>query len=142
MCVKIVGPFTEKSSYGRKNIQTRSNKTLEELYDFIRKSGLTKHGQIRDLLKHELAMGHGDANTLTTFYLKSNDLVEDIPKKSKDVLDDIYAGPKAALRPIHEKLLVEISKFGSFEIAPKKSYISLRRKKQFAMIGALALILE
>ena len=39
------------------------------------------------------------------------------------------------MRPIHDKLMAEINKFGEFEIAPKKTYISLRRKKQFAMIG-------
>jgi len=50
-------------------------------------------------------------------------------------LDEIYSGPKANLRPIHDKLMSAINQFGDFEIAPKKGYVSLRRKRQFAMLG-------
>ncbi len=55
--------------------------------------------------------------------------------RPKIPLDAIYAGPKAALRPILEKFLAALAPFGPFEITPKKANVSLRRKKQFAVIG-------
>lgn len=119
------------------NIQTRTGKTLEQLYEIIRKSGLSKHGEIRDMLKKELGMGHGDANTLVHVFMRSagEGAAQAGGTSIEEAINEIYAEPKAALRPIHEKLMAEITKFGLFEIAPKKGYISLRRKKQFAMIG-------
>jgi hypothetical protein len=119
------------------NMQKRSGKSLDELYSIISRSGLAKHGEIRDLLKRDLGMGHGDANTLVHFYLKSGGAqVTPTAAESPDAaLDQIYAGNKAALRPIHEKVMEAINKFGDFEISPKKTYLSLRRKKQFAMVG-------
>ncbi|MGQ0604255.1 MAG: DUF5655 domain-containing protein [Anaerolineales bacterium] len=120
-----------------KNIQTKTGKSLDQLYALIRKSGLTKHGEIRDMLKRDLGLGHGDANTLVHFALQSDGERAAQAKGASptDVLDEIYSGAKAELRPIHDKLMTAIDKFGDFEIAPKKGYVSLRRKKQFAMLG-------
>lgn len=117
------------------NIEKRTGKTLAELTKLIKSSGLTKHGEIRDMLKRDLGMGHGDANTLVHVVLKSDGASAAAGKSGDEVLDLIYAGPKASMRPIHDRLMAAITKFGPFEIAPKKSYVSLRRKKQFATIG-------
>jgi hypothetical protein len=89
------------------------------------------------MLKRDLGLGHGDANTLTHVVLKANAGEADAGEASAaaDPLDAIYTGPKAALRPIHDRLMAEITTLGAFEVAPKKGYVSLRRKKQFAMIG-------
>ncbi len=120
-----------------KNIQTKTGKTLEQLAAIIKKSGLVKHGEIRSMLVTELGLGHGDANTLTHHVLKSDDASAAAASgaSTDDVLAGIYTGPKEHLRPIHDKVMAAINQFGDFEIAPKKGYVSLRRKKQFAMIG-------
>lgn len=119
-----------------KNIATKSGKSLAELKDIVGNSGLKKHGEIRDMLKRDLGLGHGDANTLTHYALDSlSPAAVDSPAAADPIVDEIYAGPKAQLRPIHDKLMAAIHEFGPFEIAPKKTYLSLRRKKQFAMIG-------
>jgi hypothetical protein len=117
------------------NIEKRTGKTLAELTRVVRSSGLTKHGEIRDMLKRDLGMGHGDANTLVHVVLKSDGASAAEGKSGDEVLDGIYAGPKASMRPIHDRLMAAIGTFGPFEVAPKKSYVSLRRKKQFATIG-------
>jgi hypothetical protein len=119
------------------NIEKRTGKSLAELAAIVKSSGLTKHGELRDMLKRDLGMGHGDANTLVHHVLKSDgsSAAEAAGKTGAHVLEEIYSGPKAALRPIHDQLMTAIHRLGEFEIAPKKGYVSLRRKKQFAMIG-------
>jgi hypothetical protein len=117
------------------NIEKRTGKSLDQLAAIIRKSGLSKHGEIRDMLKTDLGMGHGDANTLVHVVLKSDGASASEGADPDAVVETIYTGPKAHLRPVHERFMESISSFGSFEIAPKKGYLSLRRKKQFAMIG-------
>jgi len=117
------------------NIQKKTGRSLDELSAIVAKSGLTKHGDIRDYLKRQLSLGHGDANALVHAILQSDGQRAADGKPADQVLDEIYAGTKAHMRPIHEKLMKEIAKLGEFEIAPKKGYVSLRRKKQFVMIG-------
>lgn len=117
------------------NIQKKTGKSLDELSVLIQQSGLTKHGEIREMLKKELGLGHGDANALVHAVLKSDGTRAAEGKSDDAVLDEIYSGAKAGFRPIHEKLMKEIGQFGEFEVTPKKGYVSLRRKKQFAMIG-------
>jgi hypothetical protein len=117
------------------NIQNKTGRTLDQLYAWLASTGLAKHGQLRDAAKRDLGLGHGDANTLVTLFLRSTGAAQAPAATADAAVDDLYAGPKAALRPVHDRVMVAISELGPFEIAPKKTYLSLRRKKQFAMVG-------
>jgi hypothetical protein len=119
------------------NIQKKTGKSMEELTELIQSSGLSKHGEIRSMLMDKLDLGYGDATMLVHFVLKTDTqiVVQEKGLTTVDVLDEIYSGPKASLRPIHDQLMSAIEQFGEFEIAPKKGYVSLRRKRQFAMLG-------
>jgi hypothetical protein len=119
------------------NIEKKTGKSLAQLTAAIKKSGKSKHGEIRSWLMETYGIGHGDANTLTHTALKSDgaSAAKAAGASADDVLAEIYSGKKEHLRPIHEKLMKAIAKFGEHELAPKKGYVSLRRKKQFAMLG-------
>jgi hypothetical protein len=117
------------------NIQKKTGKSLDQLAEIVHKSGKTKHGEIREYLQRELDIGYGDANAVVHAVMKSDGQRAADGKAEDAVLDEIYSGGKAGFRPIHEKLIHAIDGFGEYEVVPKKGYVSLRRRKQFAMIG-------
>lgn len=124
------------------NIQAKTGTPLAELHRAIEASGLAKHGERRTWAMERFRLGYGDANTLVaTIGSIPAGLggpgagAGSVPQPDGDPLDAIYTGAKAHLRPLHDAVITAFRTLGPFEIAPKKSYVSLRRKKQFAMVG-------
>lgn len=119
-----------------KNIEAKTGKTLPDFAKVITKSGLTKHGELRSMLMETFDLGHGQANMLVHLALKSDgqSAAEAKGHSADDALAEIYAG-KPERRGVHDKILLVLAKLGDYEAAPKKGYVSYRRKKQFVMIG-------
>jgi hypothetical protein len=124
-----------------RNIQTKTGRTIPELHAVLADSGLQKTGERRSLLMERFKLGYGDANAVALFYGKplpslGSSAEPVLPAEaSTDPLDAIYTGAKAHLRPLHEAVVALLKTWGEFDQSAKKSYISLRRKKQFAMVG-------
>jgi hypothetical protein len=119
------------------NIQAKTGKTLDELRTVLQQSGLARHSDIRAMFQRDLGLGYGDANMLAQV-LRDTDAERAPAARAAtpdDVVNALYVGAKADLRPIHDQLMADIAQLGACEIAPKKGYLSLRRKKQFATIG-------
>jgi hypothetical protein len=113
-------------------LKEKTGKTIDQWVAIVKKSKLEKHGEIVSMLKSEHELGHGYAN-LITHYARGG--VPAAGAGTEDLLGAQYAGAKAGLRPIYDALIAAITKFGGdVEVSPKKTYVSLRRSKQFALI--------
>jgi hypothetical protein len=114
-----------------RNLEASSGRSMGEWVALVGASGLTRHGEIVAWLKSEHRMGHGNANLVALTYLRGPDAPE-----GDDLIDAIYSGPKAGLRPFHDLVIEVAAGFGpDVQLAPKQAYVSLRRAKQFGMVG-------
>ena len=111
------------------NMEAKTGKPLDAWIKIVKTSGLEKHGQVVKMLKSEHGVTHGFANLIAHKSKDSGSSAE------VDLVAAQYAGPKEGLRPIYDALIDVVKGFGDdVEIAPKKSYVSLRRNKQFGLI--------
>jgi hypothetical protein len=125
-----------------RNIQAKTGKSIAALHAELGATGLAKVGEKRSWLMQTHELGYGDANTVALLVgkipagLDGAPVAAFAPAAAGDVLDQIYSGPKAHLREVHDAVMQAVRSFGGeFEEAPKKNYVSLRRRKQFAMVG-------
>ena len=136
-----------------KNIEAQYGRTMGEWTEVIRASGLSRHGQIVAMLKQDHGLSHGSANRVALIALDTlradGSSVEAradagspapmrVPATPAAATDLLYAD-RPSLRPIHERLMTEISSIApDVEVAPKKGYLSLRRRTQFGMVKPAA----
>jgi hypothetical protein len=114
-----------------RNIEATYGKPLDYWFAVIDASGLTKHNQVVAMLKADHGLAHSAAHRVSLLARQRHDAGA---AASPDPADALYTGAKAGLRPLHDALLGQIRALGTFDIAPKKGYLSLRRRKQFAMV--------
>jgi hypothetical protein len=117
-----------------RNIEATYGKPIPEWVAIISASGLTKHTDVIAMLKKDYGMTHGAAHRVS-LVARDKASEETGAGPGSDPVSALYTGKKASLRPLHDALMATIQAFGDdIEIAPKKGYLSLRRRKQFAMI--------
>lgn len=118
------------------NLKEKTGKTIDEWVGLAKASGKGKHGELLSWLKADHGMGHGYANLVAHATLNPTVIQAASGSGGGDELVEAqYAGAKSALKPIYETLIGAVGAFGQdVEISPKKTYVSLRRKKQFALV--------
>ncbi len=114
------------------NLYKNTGIPLEKWIVIVNKENIPKHGEIIKFLKEKHGLSHGFANLIA---LKARGTDAASADKPDDLIIKQYQD-KEHFKPIYDKLISEIEVFGNdIEIAPKNNYVSLRRKKQFAILN-------
>jgi len=121
-----------------RNIEAKTGRSIDGWVQLISASDRRRHGEIVPWLKSEHGLTHGNAHRLALVVIDRLTASSEAPRPTspKEVL---YPEGRRHLLPIHEALMRAVHGFGEdVEIAPKKAYLSLRRRKQFAMLQPAA----
>ncbi len=128
-----MGKIEDAEATMRTNLEKNTGKSFDAWMAMARKKNFAKHSEIVNWLKSEHELGHGFANMIA---LRSRESA-DGPPGGDDLIGAQYAGAKAALKPIYDAVTAAVEKLGAdIEVSPKKTCVSYRRNKQFALIQA------
>jgi hypothetical protein len=115
-----------------RNLEEKTGKTMAQWVALVKALGPKKHGEIVKVLKEQHELGHGYANLVAH---TAAGLVGDDAPAGDDLVAAQYAGERAGLRPVYDAIMKAVTTFGDdVEVSPKKTYVSLRRSKQFALV--------
>ncbi len=121
------------------NIEMASGRSLADWIAIVHQSGIQKHSEVIAMLK-ERGLTYGNANLIA---IRAREAATGGAPTDDQLVDSYFSGKNAALRPIYDAVVERVRGFGTdIELDPKKTYVSLRRKKQFGQVGPAAGQLE
>ena len=117
-----------------RNITAATGMTVADYAAALTPYGPLPHGKLVAVLKSDFGLTHGNANLIAT---RVRELTAGGPAPSEDLLEAQYRGARAALRPIHDRLVASARGFGpDVTVVVQKTGVSLRRRTQFGVIQA------
>ena len=116
-----------------RNLPAKTGRTFEEWIDLTREKGPASRKERIAWLKSEHGIGTVTANFIAAD-AEGRSMAEEYADENA-LLDGMYAGERAALRPLYDELAKTARKLGpDVELTVCKTYVGIRRGRQFGMI--------
>ena len=116
-----------------RNLPAKTGKTFDEWVALAKKQGPKDRKALTAWLKTKHELG-----TVTATFIAADAVGESIAAAYSDegkLLDGMYAGEAAALRPVYDKLAETVQLLGpDVGLTVCKTYVGMRRARQFGMI--------
>lgn len=111
------------------NLEARTGRSFADWIAAAKGSGRQKHKALVDWLKADQGLTHGYANLVA-----HKTFASDAGSSDGDALmAAMFAGPKAAVKPIYDRVAGIVAALEGSAFAPKKGYVSFRRSKQYGL---------
>jgi Domain of unknown function (DUF4287)/Domain of unknown function (DUF5655) len=125
-----MGKLEDAEATMKRNLEEKTGKPFDAWVAIAKKRNFAKHADIVAWLKSEHAFGHGYANSVALAARQTGNATQD----AGGLVAAQYAGSKAGLKPIHDAIINVAQSLGNdVEVSVKKTCVSLRRDKQFAL---------
>jgi hypothetical protein len=113
------------------NLKQSTGKTLAEWMKQVSGSGISKRNDMINWLKEKNGFGHMNASLLTGIYLNNG---KPAYGSTADLLDNQFA-KSSDMKPLYEAFTAFAQKhFSNSKVLPKKTYVSILDKREFAAI--------
>jgi hypothetical protein len=117
----------------RRNLPEKTGRTFEDWVALTKKDGPADRREMVAWLKSEHGLGTVTANFIAAEAVGKS--IESTYADEGGLLEGMFAGDRAALRPLYEKLAETARKIGDdVELTVCKTYVGIRRGRQFAML--------
>lgn len=115
-------------------IVPKTGKTFPQWVEVARASGIDRHKALTDHMKKTHGLNHNEAQWVA--WGVTDPTRVDQYDRPTDLVEDLYSGKKAHLRPIHDSLIDQGTALaGDVDVVVCKTYSSLRNRAQFAVIN-------
>ncbi len=116
-----------------KNLPAKTGRTFEQWVELTRRQGPASRKERIGWLKSGYGLGTVTANFIAAD-AEGRSIVDTYADEDA-LLDAMYAGEKAALRPLYNELVKAARKLGSdVDLTVCKTYVGIRHGRQFAII--------
>ncbi|HTT63726.1 MAG TPA: DUF5655 domain-containing protein [Bryobacteraceae bacterium] len=118
-------------------MQANTGRSLEDWLEVVRKGGPSTEKERREWLKTKHGLGTNYAACVAEISVGKGEIFspEGYLRLAGQYVEQLFAGPKAGLRPIYEALLAAGRKLGKdVRVCPCQTFVPLYRKHVFAQI--------
>jgi len=112
-----------------KNLEKRTGKSLDQWKEIVKKKGPKNRKEQVQWLQIKHGLGHGQAGTIVKMLYEGLDDYHE-----GELMKQHFNNGKDYLKPIYDKLIMNLKKIGEVKVNVNKTYLSLSNNTQFALV--------